>query len=174
MLDTMTFTKIIGSFCGALLIYLLGNWAAESFYHVGGHGHGEKHAYGYAIEVEEEEEIVDEPEDEIDFAALMEVADVAKGIKVWGKCKACHKLEDGANATGPHLYLIVDREVASVSDYNYSGALIKVADVWDTDSLNEFLENPKTYAPGTKMGFAGLKKPNDRANLIAYLDSVGE
>ena len=64
--------------------------------------------------------------------------------------------------------------MASVSDYNYSGALIKVADVWDTDSLNEFLENPKTYAPGTKMGFAGLKKPNDRANLIAYLDSVGE
>ena len=52
MLDTMTFTKIIGGFCGALLIYLLGNWAAESFYHVGGHGHGEKHAYGYAIEVE--------------------------------------------------------------------------------------------------------------------------
>ena len=57
MLDTMTFTKLIGSFCGALLIYLLGNWAAESFYHVGSHGHGEKHAYGYAIEVEEEEEI---------------------------------------------------------------------------------------------------------------------
>ena len=174
MLDTMTFTKIIGSFCGALLIYLLGNWAAEGFYHVGSHGHGEKHAYGYAIEVEEEEEIVDEPEDEIDFAALMEVADVDKGIKVWGKCKACHKLEDGANATGPHLYSIVDREVASVSGYKYSGALVKVAEIWDTDSLNEFLENPKTYAPGTKMGFAGLKKPNDRANLIAYLDSVGE
>ena len=70
---------------------------AESFYHVGGHGHGEKHAYGYAIEVEEEE-IVDEAEEVIDFAALMEDADVSKGAKVWGKCKACHKLEDGANA----------------------------------------------------------------------------
>lgn len=173
MLDTMTFTKIIGSFCGALLIYLLGNWAAEGFYHVGSHGHGEKHAYGYAIEVEEEE-IVDESEEEIDFAALMEVADVSKGAKVWGKCKACHKLEDGANATGPHLYAVVDREVGSVSGYNYSGALVKVADVWDIDSLNGFLENPKTYAPGTKMGFAGLKKPDDRANLIAYLDSVEE
>ena len=138
---------------------------------MGGHGHGEKHAYGYAIEVEEEE-IVDEPEEEIDFAALMEVADVSKGAKVWGKCKACHKLEDGANATGPHLYAIVDREVASVSGYNYSGALVKVAEVWGIDSLNGFLENPKTYAPGTKMGFAGLKKPDDRANLIAYLDSV--
>ena len=171
MLDTMTFTKTIGGFCGALLIYLLGNWAAESFYHVGSHGHGEKHVYGYAIEVEEEE-IVDEPEEEIDFAGLMEVADVSKGAKVWGKCKACHKLEDGANATGPHLYAIVDREVASVSGYNYSGALVKVAEVWDIDSLNGFLENPKTYAPGTKMGFAGLKKPDDRANLIAYLDSV--
>ena len=61
-----------------------------------------------------------------------------------------------------------------MSGYNYSGALVKVAEVWDTDSLNKFLENPKTYAPGTKMGFAGLKKPNDRANLIAYLDSVGD
>ena len=173
MLDTMTFTKIIGSFCGALLIYLLGNWAAESFYHVGHHGHGEKHAYGYLIEVEEEE-IIDEPEDEIDFASLMEVADVTKGEKVWGKCKACHKLEDGVNATGPHLYSVVNREVSSVSGYNYSGALIKVADVWSVDNLNGFLENPKSYASGTKMGFAGLKKPNDRANLIAYLDSVGE
>jgi cytochrome c len=61
-----------------------------------------------------------------------------------------------------------------VIGYNYSGALVKVAEVWDIDNLNEFLENPKTYAPGTKMGFAGLKKPNDRANLIAYLDSFGE
>ena len=102
----------------------------------------------------------------------MEVADVSKGAKVWGKCKACHKLEDGANATGPHLYAIVNREVGSVSGYSYSGALVKVADVWDIDSLNGFLENPKIYAPGTKMGFAGLKKPDDRANLIAYLDSV--
>ena len=70
--------------------------------------------------------------------------------------------------------LTIDREVGSVSGYNYSGALVKVADVWDIDSLNGFLENPKTYAPGTKMGFAGLKKPDDRANLIAYLDSVEE
>ena len=145
MLDTMTFTKIIGSFCGALLIYLLGNWAAESFYHVGDHGHGEKHAYGYAIEVEEDDIVDDleDQEDQIDFAALMEVADVSKGAKVWGKCKACHKLEDGANATGPHLYAVVDREVGSVSGYNYSGALVKVTDVWDIDSLNGFLENPK-------------------------------
>ena len=158
MLDTMTFTKIIGGFCGALLIYLLGNWAAESFYHVGGHGHGEKHAYGYAIEVEEEE-IVDEPEEEIDFAALMEVADVSKGAKVWGKCKACHKLEDGANATGPHLYAIVDREVGSVSGYNYSGALVKVADVWDIDSLNGFWKILKHMRLVLKWALQGSKSP---------------
>ena len=94
MLDTMTFTKIIGSFCGALLIYLLGNWAAESFYHVGHHGHGEKHAYGYLIEVEEEE-IIDEPEDEIDFASLMEVADVTKGEKYGVNAKLVINLRMG-------------------------------------------------------------------------------
>jgi cytochrome c len=92
---------------------------------------------------------------------------------VFGKCKACHKLEDGANGTGPHLFGVVDRAVGSVAGYGYSGALGAVADVWDADHLNGFLANPKSYAPGTKMGFAGLKNVDDRANLVAYLATIG-
>ena len=88
--------------------------------------------------------------------------------------KACHKLEAGANGTGPHLYGVVDRTVAVEADYKYSGALVAVADVWTAENLNGFLENPKSYAPGTKMGFSGLKKETDRANLIAYLATIGE
>ncbi len=172
MLDTMTLTKIVGGFCGSLLIFLLSSWIAELLYH-GGHGHGDGHASGYAIEVEVAE-VEESVEEEADFEALLAAADLGKGAKVFGKCKSCHKLEDGANGTGPHLYNIVDRSVgaASGSGYGYSGALVQVADVWTTYELNGFLENPKTYAPGTKMGFAGLKKPEDRANVIAYLQSV--
>ena len=111
-------------------------------------------------------------EDGPDFAELYAMADTSKGEKVFGKCKACHKLADGANGTGPHLWNVVDREVSVVEGYRYSGALVKVAQVWSPENLDGFLKKPKAYAPGTKMGFAGLKKPADRANLIAYLATI--
>ncbi|WP_116598055.1 c-type cytochrome [Primorskyibacter marinus] len=172
MLDTMTLTKILGAFCGALLIFLVGKWAAESLYHVGPAGHGEEHAMGYAIETGGDS-AAEEPEEEVDFAVLLEAADPEKGAKVFSKCRACHKVEPDANGTGPTLYQVVGREVDSVDGFAYSGALEKVADVWTPEHLNGFLENPKGYAPGTKMSFAGLKKPEDRADLIAYLDTLG-
>ena len=171
MIDTMTLTKITGAFCGSLLVFLLGSWVAEELYHAD-HGHGKKHVVGYEIYVEENDEVDQIVEKELDFDTLMASADVTKGAKVFSKCKACHKLDDGAKGTGPHLYKIVDRAVSSVDGYGYSGALAAVAEVWTISELNGFLENPKNYAPGTKMGFAGLKKPEDRANVIAYLNSV--
>ncbi len=171
MFDTMVLTKITGAFCGSLLVFLLGSWIAEELYHAN-HDHGKKHTAGYKIYVEETENVEAFVEDELDFVALMAEADIDKGAKVFGKCKACHKLELGGKGTGPHLYSIVDRPVSSVDGYGYSGALAAVADIWTVNELNLFLENPKSYAPGTKMGFAGLKKPEDRANVIAYLQNV--
>ncbi|MEO0991306.1 MAG: cytochrome c family protein, partial [Pseudomonadota bacterium] len=88
-------------------------------------------------------------------------------------CSACHKLEDGANGTGPTLYGVVGREADSVAGFGYSGALEQVVDVWSPEHLNGFLESPKSYAPGTSMGFNGLPKIEDRANLIAYLEGFG-
>ncbi len=173
MFDTMTFTKILGAVCGSLLIFLLGNWAAELIYH-GGEGHGgEEHQAAYVIEVEDSgsDEVAEEEAE--DFGAIFAAADAGKGEKVFSKCKACHKLDDGANATGPHLYGVVGRNVGSIGGFGYSGAMVAVADVWPPEQLNGFLENPKGYAPGTKMGFAGLKKIDDRANLIAYLQTIG-
>lgn len=170
-MDTMTFTKVVGGFCGALLIFLLGNWAAEILFHVGPAGHGEDHAAGYEIVIEEAGGDA-EPTEALDFAAVYAAADAAKGEKVYGKCRACHKLDDGANGTGPHLFGVVDRAVGSAAGYGYSGALVAVADVWSPENLNGFLENPKGYAPGTKMGFSGLPKVEDRANLIAYLATI--
>lgn len=169
MFDTMTLTKIVGGFCGALLIFLFGNWAAEILYHTGG-GHGDEHAAGYVIETGAEEAV--EEEAAVPFAEILAAADAGKGEKVFAKCKACHKLEAGANGVGPNLHGIVGRAVGSAEGFGYSGALVAVADVWDPEHLNGFLENPKGYAPGTAMSFSGLKKVEDRANLIAYLQST--
>ncbi|MGH1425138.1 MAG: c-type cytochrome [Pseudooceanicola sp.] len=169
MFDTMTMTKVVGGFCGALLIFLLGNWVAETLYSVGG-GHGDDHAQAYVIETGEEDSQASEDEGP-DFAELLAAADAGAGAKVFGKCKACHKI-DGSNATGPYLNGIVNRAVGAVDGFSYSGKLVAVAETWTPENLDAFIENPKGYAPGTKMSFAGIKKPKDRANLVAYLESL--
>ncbi len=171
MFDTMTLTKIVGGFCGALLVFLLANFAAEKIYYTEAHGEGEHQAYVIDTGAEEDKAAAAEEEGP-NFAELYARADIAKGEKVFGKCKACHKLEKGANATGPYLYGVVGRKVDSAEGYAYSGALEKVVDVWTPENLFHFLENPKGFAPGTKMGFSGLKKPEDRVNLIAFLDQL--
>lgn len=166
MFDTMTLTKIAGGLLGAWLVLLLGKWAGEELYHAEAHG-----APSYTIEVAEAEE---EEAEEIDFAELIASADIDKGAKVFKKCSACHKVEDGANATGPHLYGIVGRDIAAVGEFGYSGTLAALEGDWTVEELSAFLEKPSNYAAGTTMGFAGLKKPADRANVIAYLDSLDD
>jgi cytochrome c len=74
--------------------------------------------------------------------------------------------------TGPSLYGVVGRDVGSVDGFNYSGSLSAVADVWTPENLNAFLENPRGYAPGTSMSYNGMRNIEDRADLIAYLDSL--
>ena len=169
MFDTMTLTKIVGAVCGSLLVLLLGKFAAENIYAMGG-GHGEDHAQGYVIATDDgaEEEVVEEGPS---FEELLASADAGAGERVFNKCKACHKI-DGSNATGPHLDGVVGREVDAVADFNYSGALEQVVDVWTPENLDHFIANPQGFAPGTAMNFAGISKESDRADLIAYLQSI--
>ncbi|MEQ8294541.1 MAG: cytochrome c family protein [Roseovarius sp.] len=172
MFDTMTFTKIVGGLCGALLIFLLGKWAAELIYHGPG-GHGEDHAQGYVIDTGSEgSEGGSEGESGPSFAELFVSADASKGERVFNKCKACHTVEEGANGTGPYLYGVVGRDVASADGFSYSGNLVAAADVWTPENLSAFLESPSGFAPGTTMGFSGLGSIEDRANVIAYLDQT--
>lgn len=173
MFDTMTNTKILGAGCGALLLFMLGGWGAELIYHgAGGHGDGEEHAQGYLIEVAGGDEPVEE-EPEVDFMVMMASAEMSSGEKVFNKCKACHKLEDGANGTGPHLYSLLGRPIGVVDGFSYSEALATKGGEWDIENLQAFLEDPKGWAPGTKMSFSGLSKAEDRADLIAYLQTIG-
>ena len=170
MFDTMTLTKLTGAFCGSLLILLLGKFAAELIYHPPAHGYGD-HVQGYVIDTGTEE-VAEVEEEGPSFEELYAAADAGKGEKVFNKCKACHKLDQGANGTGPYLYGVVGRDVGAAEGFGYSGNLVAVADVWTPEALDGFLANPSGYAPGTTMAFAGLKKASDRANLIAYLNET--
>jgi cytochrome c len=112
----------------------------------------------------------------VNLAALMASASEADGEKVAKKCAACHTLEKGgANKIGPHLWDVVNRPIASIGDFSYSDALKgKAGETWSYDNLNAFLTKPKDFAPGTKMTFAGINKPEDRANLLLYLRSLSD
>lgn len=168
-MDTMTITKAGGAFCGALLVLLLGAWAGESLYHVGG-GHGEDHAQGYAIEVPEVGVTeVAEAEPEVPFEEVYVNASAEEGESLWRQCAACHKLETGANGTGPYLAGVVDRPKGAAQGYTYSDTLATMGGEWTPENLSGFLLNPKEYAPGTKMAYRGMDDVEDRANLIAYL-----
>lgn len=96
--------------------------------------------------------------------------DADKGKKVFRKCKACHAVgEKAKNKVGPVLNGVVGREAGKVEGYKYSDAMTGSGLTWDEATLNEFLTKPKDKVPGTKMIFGGLKKDDQRADLIAYL-----
>lgn len=107
---------------------------------------------------------------------LLAAADPASGQKLLKKCAACHSFDSGGpNKVGPNLWNIVDRPIASAGGFGYSAALKGMADkTWTYENLNGFLHKPKEWAAGTKMSFAGLNKPEQRADLIAYLRSLSD
>ena len=130
---------------------------------------------GYPIEgVEVEGE--GEGEAEQPIAALLAGADAAKGEGVFKKCTACHTInKGGANGTGPNLWGSIGKPVAGVSPgFAYSPALTGKGGNWDWESMSQWLKSPKDFAPGTKMTFAGLGKVEDRANLVAYMNTQSD
>lgn len=116
--------------------------------------------------------------EEVSIAVLMQSADPARGETVFKRCAACHTSEKGgANKVGPHLWDVVDRPAASVDGFGYSAAMKAFGaegNKWDYEHLNKFLTSPKGYIKGTAMGFAGDKKDNERADLIAFLRTLAD
>jgi len=117
---------------------------------------------------------------DFDKAAEIEAAiaagDIAKGEKVFKKCKGCHKVGDKAkNSVGPQLNNFFGHEIGASEGYKYSKPLLALKEtgqIWDLEALDAFLTKPKDYIAKTKMTFAGLKKEEDRANVLAYLASI--
>ncbi len=98
--------------------------------------------------------------------------DAARGEQIFKKCLACHTISEKTNKVGPHLVGIVGRPVASVEGYSYSESMkahAATGAVWDEAALNAYLENPKAVVAKSKMAFPGLKKEDERADLIAFL-----
>ena len=117
------------------------------------------------------------PEVAPDWGTVLPTADVAAGAAVFEKCKSCHNADNGGpNQTGPNLWGVEGRAPCGHPGFAYSDGMKAFGakqPVWDYDHLNEFITNPQKYISGTKMGFVGLKKVEDRINLIAYLKGQG-
>jgi len=106
------------------------------------------------------------------IAVYLASADPAKGEQVFKKCVACHNAEPGgANALGPGLFGVMGNPVAAHPGFAFSDALKSKGGTWDWETMNAWLKSPKAFAPGTKMTFAGLSSPEDRANVMAFLNS---
>ncbi|WP_454886438.1 c-type cytochrome [Sphingomonas oryzagri] len=130
---------------------------------------------GYTVEGVEEEASADGAVAEKPAAFYLASADAQKGAEVFKKCGACHSDQKGGpNQIGPQLWGVIGRPVASEAGFSYSDALKGKSGPWTFDELFAWLKSPKAYAPGTKMTFAGLSKPEDRANVIAYLNSQSD
>ena len=130
---------------------------------------------GYAVEVEKvaisSATEVKVAENKVDISALMAMGDAISGEKIFKKCAACHSIvKDGKNKIGPALYNVVGRQVGGVSDYKYSKALAGYEKSWTFEELNGFLLKPAKWIKGTKMAYAGLRKEEDRASVIKYLN----
>ncbi len=111
-------------------------------------------------------------EAEVPIATLLASADVAKGEKVFAKCGSCHSINSGgANGIGPNLYGVIGKPHAAVAGFAYSDALKAKSGPWTFEEMNKWLTSPKAYAEGTKMSFAGLGKAEDRANLMAWMNT---
>jgi cytochrome c len=172
---------------GALLATALGLFGLKTLSDVvfahGGEGHGEEHAeatslseqmcekFAYCVEVAGGGAAAAEEEEVFDLGALLAAADISRGERTFkGQCATCHTIDDGgANGTGPNLHGVVGAAKHHLADFNYSAAMTDLGGIWTYEDLNHWLENPSSFARGTSMSFAGLRKDPDRINVIAYL-----
>lgn len=167
-MDSFEINKIIAAvLVTILLIFGIGKISDLVF-------HTEKpDVQGYKVEIKvgDATAIKASVEGQVDISALLASGNLESGKKVFKKCASCHSVaEDGKNRIGPKLYNVVGRGIGSISDYKYSKALASYGKEWSFEELNSFLIKPASWIKGNKMGFAGLKKEEDRASVILYLN----
>ena len=128
---------------------------------------------GFQIEIAADgKEVVKAEVKPVDLASLMKIADLKRGEKIFKKCASCHVAKRGeGHKVGPNLFAVVGRARGSAAGFSYSPAMKAKGGAWDRTSIDAFITKPKDYLPGTKMAFPGLKKPQDRADVILFLES---
>ena len=173
-MDFFEINKIVGAVLGAgLIVFVIGE-AGDVLVRP-----QPLEANAYPIAVEEGEAQVKEVEAVVQeapgMAQLLASGNLEAGRKTARKCAACHSFDKGgAKRVGPNLWGVVGGPMARAQGFAYSSALAEMGGSWGYDELDRFLARPKDYIAGTKMAFAGLKKPGDRANVILYLRSLSD
>jgi cytochrome c len=174
-MDSFEFNKIIGAVLGTLLFVMGIGFVAEAIY-----APRENIGPGYALPEPEPVVAADSSgapaEAGVSLATLLASADATRGQAAVRKCQSCHNFGEGQpSKTGPHLYGVVGRPEGSVPDFSYSDGMKAhnaEGDIWTYENINTFITAPKAYVPGTKMAFAGVKSPEERADILAYLQTL--
>lgn len=172
-MDSFELNKILGAVLGSCLILLITNFTANALFVP-----KMPAKPGFVIAVKEEPAggaKAAAPAKEVPIEKLLQTASVQKGEEAAKKCMACHTLAKGQpNRIGPNLWGIVGDKRGVGRGFNFSAAMKAKGGTWTDDDLNQFLTSPKAFIPGTAMGFAGISKESERADVIAYLHTLAD
>ena len=165
-MDSFEINKIFAAIIVTVLLVLGINKVSDVIFHV-----EKPNVEGYKVEVKVVSTSQANEQSQVDISALLALGSVEDGKKVFKKCAACHSInEGGGNKIGPKLWNVMFRPVGSIADYKYSKALSTYGKEWTWEEMNGFLIKPAKWIKGNKMGFAGLKKEEDRASIMLYLN----